>query len=299
MLERTRCERIIISAEAISMMDMAGTADLIEYLYKYVEEITVIAYVRMPDEFLASNFQQRLKSGDITEFNPEAAYARYRYRFEKFDKILGKEKVLLKLFSPDRFPNGCVVSDFCNWIDIKIPSNIIRRSNISLSKEAMGLLYAYRKHKPDYGIGPTAIDENQIIIDVLRSVGMTRFSFASNIVSAIFNHYIDDIKWMEARLGHPFPEYNSDNNTGISSENDLLDIDTNTCEEFLNEFKKNTKLDMIHLMDSMTDVSPGAVASAIHNCRLVYRDRLLEKYPATGILSARLWDKVKTMVKNT
>jgi hypothetical protein len=71
--------------------------------------------------------------------------------FEKFDDVLGRENVRLWKFDPPSFPNGCVVQDFCTRLGIALPRERVIRVNASISREAVQLLYTYRKLGRNFG----------------------------------------------------------------------------------------------------------------------------------------------------
>ncbi len=135
---------MIISAEGISILLKSDLEDLRDYLYQYFEKVTIIGYVRTMQSFIHSHYQQRVKGGNYN-FELSSQYPNYRKKFEKFDLVFGRENVKLWKFDPKSFPEGNVVLDFCNRLGIMINPEQTLRVNETLSREALSLLYIYRK----------------------------------------------------------------------------------------------------------------------------------------------------------
>jgi hypothetical protein len=214
--------RIIISGEGIVSIDQHYLIYLRNFLSKYFKKTTVIAYVRPPVSYIQSHFQQKIKNG-FDSFNLSLSYPNYRDKFGKFDKLFGKENVLLFKFDPNSLKDGDVVHDFLSRLDVDISSEKIIRVNDSLSLEAIALIYIYRKFGPNYGAGVEALRKNKYLISILREIGNTKFKLSQEVIKPILDANRKDIVWMQKRLGEDLIEVAQ--NMGISSESELLNQD--------------------------------------------------------------------------
>lgn len=233
-IRNCREENILVSSEALSLIEKPGIVALRDFLSGLCDEIRIIAYVRPPVGFMVSFFQQRLKNGG-TNFDLGQVPPTYRNRFEKFDAVFGRENVILKKFEPSRFPNHCFVAEFCQQLGMPVPSEIVR-VNESLSREACGILYAYRKFGSDFGVGRNVISENNYIVGPLLAMEGTKFKVARSLVNPSIDH--EDVAWMEARLGESLHESQVEDGTEIASEEDLLGISRKSCEIYAEKFRK-------------------------------------------------------------
>ncbi len=223
-------ENMIISAEDISSLSKAGVERLKKFLEEHFQKITVVAYVRPPFSLMESSFQQRLKGGLQKAFNIQNLYPRYGKKLRKFDVVFGKENVHLWKFDPKIFFGGDVVSDFCHRLNIKLDPGHINRTNEALSKEALSLLYIYRKFGSGYGSGKKVIGDNAQFINKLRSIGDTKPRFSSKLMEPVVQSNLEDMKWIEERMSVSFLEEREDKETDITSESDLLHPDPSTVE---------------------------------------------------------------------
>ena len=118
-----------------------------------------------------------------------------------FDDVFGRANVHLWKFDPKSFVGKCVVQDFCSRLGIAFPKDRIVRVNESLSREAVALLFAYRKY--GRALGSTAMNgpENQRLVAQLRKIGGSKFRLSAEAVRPILDRNREDIEWMEKRLG--------------------------------------------------------------------------------------------------
>jgi hypothetical protein len=248
---------MIISGEAISMLPKVSIQNFSIFLKKYFEKITIIGYVRTPKSYIESVFQQRLKSG-VNTFS--FLYPNYTNRFRKFDRFFGRENVHLNLFTPLNFPDKDVVRDFCNYFGIHINLTQSIKNNESLSKEAISILYAYRKFGPGYGTGDKVIKENTLLIEKLRGIGSRKLTFSPSLIKPIIERNRADLEWMEKRLGVPLLENMISKEHDVKSENDLLLFD----EDIITQLKES-----IGISDNNTKSTYLAqdIADLVHSLR--------------------------------
>lgn len=263
--------KAIISAEMISSIDADGIREMQCFLAPWFDEIKILGYVRPPVSFINSIFQEQVKHGRGSL--RELAVPHYRSRFEKFDNVFGVENVILRRFNSNSFPNGCIVADFCDQTGLPTPDPALtERVNESLSREACGILYAYRKHGPGYGVGRNAIRENNQIIRPLLAMRGTRFQFSREIMDLLVDKIRDDISWMENRLGEGLSEPPRDEGPNVGSEEDLLLISRASCVEFVTQFETLNNVGIPSTAIPADDpVSPLRVTELVESCRKAAR----------------------------
>ena len=271
-------ENFIISGESLSLIDPRGIAALYEFLKPLCDEIRVIGYVRPPIAFKISFFQQRVKHSNCT-FDFSDFKLNYHKRFKKFDDVFGVANVMLRIFEPAMFKNQCVVEDFCQQIGIQAPKSIsVIRVNESLCREACGILYAYRKFGPAYGIGMDVIKESKHILAPLFAMKGTKFKVSRALVDSSLEQEEEDLQWMEQRLGASLRENVPDDGTEVADEADLLRIERSSCVEFAARFQE---IHGIQLPDEMipaeSPVAPQRVAEFLEYAQDLCRKRIQER----------------------
>lgn len=228
----------LLSAEKISTLGRAGLLHLVDWLTGQIDDIQAVGYIRDPLSFMASAFQQYVKGG-LSQLNWLTLVPRYQDRFEVFDQVLGRDRVQFWKFDPATFPNGCVVRDFCARLGIDLPEAQIIRANEGLSREAVALLYAYRKYGPGYGIGPTVMAENNRLIRVLAQLSGHKLQFAAKAVEPVLNMQREQIAWMEERLGASLKEAPADDPHAICEEVDLLNFSPDSVRWLKDQLEQN------------------------------------------------------------
>lgn len=267
---------IIISAEVLtSVIDQAGLAALRDLLAPFCKEIRVIGYVRPPVAFKASIFQEAVKHGK-GKFNATEIKVGYRRRFRKFDEVFGRENVLLRKFAPASFPGGCIVADFCQRIGIEAPPpESIQRTNESLCREACGMLYAYRKFGPGYGVGEGVIRENNELISPFFGISGEKLQFSTKLMLRSLVAETKDIRWTERRIGESLHEKLSETSTGISTEEELLTVSRAFCLSYIEAFEKLHGMPVSKERIPEGDpVDPVEIAEFMEFCRSLIRVKL-------------------------
>ena len=221
-----RNKKMIISGESIRLLSLAGTKRMRTFMKRYVEKISIVAYIRPPKAYMESAFQQIVKTKTAT-FNIEMVYPNYKH-FDIFFKMFGEENVHLWKFDPSTFPEGNVVLDFCQRLGIVFDPSKVINDNTSISKEALTLLYIYRKYKPDYGGKIVSPEENYRLIQILSRVKGNKVRFSPELIKPILKKHKKDIKWIEKRLSASVDEPLEEHVDSIKSESDLLRISSDT-----------------------------------------------------------------------
>lgn len=135
---KENADNLIISDEGLwhfANTKRSDTAKLAELLSGY--DVTVLIYLRRPDSFLNSWFQQGLKSGTgsgtMTEFLA-SSFVNTGLQFEtliaNFDMLFGRGSVRLRPYEHPQLHGGDAVSDFLHTVDLPIERfKIPKRSN--------------------------------------------------------------------------------------------------------------------------------------------------------------------------
>lgn len=271
-------ENCIISAEALSTFNKESITALRDFIAPLFDEVRVIGYVRPPVAFKISRFQENVKHGN-GKFNIADIKLNYRSKFRKFDEVFGASNVILRKFDPATFPNRCAVADFCQQTGIKLPGDTpIRRINESLSREACGILYAYRKFGPGYGIGKDVIKENVRVVRPLLSVSGAKFKVPMALFGKALAEEEADIRWMEKRLGVSLAEADLSDGSEVVSEDDLLTIKRSSCEEFVARFMEIHEVEFPrNLIPTSDPVDPAQAAELVEEGRKILRKIIVTK----------------------
>ncbi|MBL4774246.1 MAG: hypothetical protein JKX98_11920 [Alcanivoracaceae bacterium] len=254
-------ETMIISAEDISVLTLPALKKLKVFLLYYFYEITIVAYVRSPFSYISSSFQEGVKAG-WNDFNISKLYPNYRNKLEKFDIVFDKEKVHIWEFNRQSLFQNDVVQDFCYRLGIILNKENVIRSNNSLSKETLSLLYIYYKFGPGYGIGPNVQTENNLLIENLRILGNTRFNFSSTLVKSIIDSNIGDIRWIESRMGRSFINNFDEDEKGVFNESNLVNVHSDLIKSLCLIIGKD------HLPVGNNGQSFEEIANLIHALRI-------------------------------
>jgi nucleoid DNA-binding protein len=253
--------KLLISGEGIMFLSSSELQELAGFFGDAADEVGIVAYVRPPASYITSLVQQRVKGGSIGQLNLESEYCHYQRSFSKFDEVFGRENVHLWKFDPKSFPGGCVVRDFCTRLGIDLPSERIVRVNESLSREAVGLLFTYRKLGQDMGSKSMTAVESYELSQQLMNIGSTRFRFSPDVISPVLERHCADIKWMEARLGRSLDEDLGEHRpTDVRDESDLLNPDPGAVNKLLALLGKRAPA-------GVTGETPGQVALLVHALR--------------------------------
>jgi hypothetical protein len=213
---------LLISGEGVASLRPNALEGLKDFLSRYFDRITIVAYVRPPGGLIASSFQERVKAGTVKNFATRL-YRNYQPLLDKFDVVFGRDNVHLWKFDPNTFPESCVVQDFCSRLGIPLPKTKIVRVNESMSRETVSLLYAYHQFGEHHGRrrlrGPDAME-------FAKFIGGRKFRFSPDLIRSLLDANAPDLQWIEGRLGEPLREELGTHQPGdIRDEADLLEFD--------------------------------------------------------------------------
>lgn len=211
-LERSGAPVFLFSAEDIAApdFDTAATARMAEFLGRSGRRIEVQAYVRAPVSFMQSAFQQRVKQEKPGAATLDAGtlWPRYRDRFEKFDTVLGRDRVHLHAFDPAAFPGGDVAADFAARLGVALPGVPPVRANDGLSREAMAVAWCRLAGRlgPDFPDAARGARFRATPARALAGFGQGRFAFAEAFLAPAIAAQHADLDWIEGRLGRALPD---------------------------------------------------------------------------------------------
>jgi hypothetical protein len=282
-IRASTAETIILSAESLDQMDTQGVVRLEEFLRPLFHEIRVIGYVRPPAGLVSSSFQEKVKHGK-RKFEFSKCAPAYRFRFRKYDKVFGPDRVDLFKFTPKEFTNQCVLADFCERIGIVLPPDTrVKRINEGLCKQACAILFAYHQLGPGYGSGKYVTRENRCLVKSLIAMRGTKFKLAPELVAPVLMEHAADIHWMEKRLGTTLAEPLHQDEDAIMSEQDLLIITPADLRGFARSFANVVRVPEPVLPAITGDhVEPQIAAAYVQSCREIAGEKLREEDTPTS-----------------
>ena len=251
----------IISGEDIFHIDEAGLLNLKEFLQTYFEKIIIVGYVRFLKSFMESSFQQLVKYHFLNTLDESKIYPFYKNKLEKFDNVFGEKNVLLHIYEPKRFPDEDITLDFCKRFNIDIEHDKKVTTNQSISKEAISILYTYNKRFLDSEVSKTDLMRVNRLVDMVSSIGDSRFRFSKNYIDKVVEKRRDDIEWIGIRLGERID--NIDSETGIESEEELLSISSDTIAEFKRHIMDKIELDGEEFMKIKNSEDLGTILDLV------------------------------------
>jgi hypothetical protein len=187
----------IISGEDIGYFNQEEAKRLKIYLSHYFNDIVVVVYLRSPVSYLQSAFQELVKHG-LHEF--DFTYCDPKYiRFKHFSEIFGFENIIFRNYDEILKEKNSVIDDFTELFGIELNKYTTNKfSNLTLSLEAVSLLYVYqsyyvRPHNAQYFKG-----QNKLI-DSLKNVGDRKLYFSQSIIEPIVNSNQVGIEFIKSK----------------------------------------------------------------------------------------------------
>lgn len=227
---------LILSGEGIVFLTTEELAELKRVFQSgKIDEIDVFAYVRTPKSFIEAAFQERIKNSfkiQLSQLEPNALYPNYRQRFLKFIEVFGDDRVHFRRFDLKRFPNHCVVRDFCQFWQIPF-TGPVRKINDGLSRPALAALCAFRQFGTTIPHGPRAEQINGFLLNRIAGLPGPKVRFSPDWVVPVLKTHQDDIAWMEAQMDESFDEDLSPTQYDIQDFGDLLRFDPQTVADLM------------------------------------------------------------------
>ena len=216
---------VILSGESLFRFDEGACRRCVAFLKGHVGRIDSLLYVRAPESFARSVFQERLKKGEAS-FDLSGIVPAYQARSMIWAEALGAEPTYV-MFDRASLHEGDVVADFGMRVGLDPAYARARQKfqnrNTSLSAEAMAALYVLRHER---GAPATHEDERirqRRLVEVLQGYGQRRFDFGREAIGPALEKRAGEIAWIEGRLGRPFPKEPVKDPVVFSSEREILD----------------------------------------------------------------------------
>lgn len=216
---------VILSAESLFRFDAEACRRCVALLRRHVGRIDSLLYIRAPESFARSVFQERLKKGEAS-FELRHIIPAYKARALNWAEALGAEPTYV-MFDRASLHEGDVVMDFgmragldLGWARSRAH---LQNRNTSLSAEAMAALYVLR-----HRLGrPSTHEEERVrqrrLVEVLGGFGTRRYDFGRDLMQAALAERAEDIAWIEGRLGRPFPSETVKDPVVFGSEREILE----------------------------------------------------------------------------
>ncbi len=236
--QKHTAKKYIISGEAIRGMSPPALIRFKYFLEQYFYKITIVAYIRPPKAYMESASQQVIKNG-IKDLDIDKLYPQY-CKFKKFFKIFGEENIKLWKFDPKDLLHHDVVLDFCQRLNMQIyPKNIVK-DNESISKEALSLLYIYKKkYGTDYMKDITNRKKNHLFIQALSHITGPKVKFGPKLINPILKRHSKDIEWMENILNESLKEDITHSKDNIQEEKDFLIVSKESISRLIEIIEKD------------------------------------------------------------
>jgi hypothetical protein len=214
---------LIISGEGMLLLPVDQLRELAAFLRsKGIEQIEAVAYVRPLAQYVTS-IARAMRGGSLKRVNIQRRSSNYQKQFEKLDAVFGRGNVHLWKFDSGSFPDGCVVQDFCAKVGLNFPVERIVRVNESIPREAVALLYTYRRFGGESEAKSLSPVQRARLLERLGELGETKFRFSPDVLRPMLEHNRADIEWMERRLGESLHEELGEHQPGdVREEWDLL-----------------------------------------------------------------------------
>jgi hypothetical protein len=232
LMENPSKEKFIISGEDISVLSYEALKKLQQFLNRFFYNIEIVAYVRAPVSYMTSSFQQLIKDGNC-DFSIDINYPEYRKKFEKFYGLFGEQNVRLIKFSPKEFMNNDVTADFLHLFGIKAQQNEFKKTNDSLSLEAVSLFYMF--HITVNKLSLISKDKEKLRIELyefLKNFGSTKIALDQKIIDEIIRRKSNDIEWIENKMNRKIvDDYVNNSSLTIKTTQDLFSVALNTLRD--------------------------------------------------------------------
>ena len=225
---RLRHAHLVISAESIWTASREGQENLHRRLTEEQVDIRVIAYVRPWIPWGTSMFQEAVKGGRkvlALGQSRDRDVFQVRERLQTLFAVFGRERVTVCLFDPARFPEGCVVRDFCGRIGLPVPRRRRWAINESLSLEALKLLFAFNRFGGPVGEwGPPKPQGMPRLIERLHQLAGPGLELHSSFLRPWLAEREPENEWIEHEVGISLASEaaGADSDDAVATEADLF-----------------------------------------------------------------------------
>lgn len=196
---------LVISAESLCGFPPKAIARFTEWLTGYVEDISVVAYVRHPVDWTRSVMQQRLKLGEtFDQLYDNMLRPNWRNRFTPWLNAVGHERFRLVSFDEARENDG-IMAAFCDAAGLSRETILslapIRSANESMSLEAALLLDSLNRQRPLFVDGKLSPKRRWRGTNVIRAVPGNRFYLNSELAAKARADNRPDLEWLNETFG--------------------------------------------------------------------------------------------------
>lgn len=192
---------LLLSNEHLSSRggrELAPKQKLIKLFTDLGMKVKVVVYLRPQEEFMASTYSTRIKSGGTDDFDP-LAYKKKRYDYlgmlDNWASVVGSDNIHLGIFQPKRWKDKNLYLDFFAKIGIAPNSDLTfpeRARNKSFSQEQIEFLRQFNGLVPEYLDGA----KNELrgdVIEYLESLPTSEpFSLDQKLILEIQKYYKKD-----------------------------------------------------------------------------------------------------------
>lgn len=169
-MRRTGAGRVIFSDEALYGLAAPSLGRLRALTDEIARSVTIVVYLRRPEEHFCSRYQQAVKAGEtrrLADTVDDPGHARrydYWSRLKAWQRVLDPGLLVVRPFERERFVGGSLTSDFLSSAGVDIdPEHMLHagRTNESLDAEAVEFLRVLNLLRVEEGTRPGMIDNRQ------------------------------------------------------------------------------------------------------------------------------------------
>lgn len=217
----TRKDLILSGEIMVDRLDAEEFADMVAALRQHFDRVVAIAYIRPLASLAASQFQQRVKTGQRRFVIPSPDY---RKRFEKVTALFAPGDIVWRRFDRADLHGGDIVADFAHVLGLdSAPKSGVAR-NESLSSEALAALYAFNRFTAPMLRPALQTKMRTRLLEALREVGDTRFGLSQDLLERHLDRHAEDVAWMESVCGFDVKGRIGSVPHPVGSQEQLLDL---------------------------------------------------------------------------
>jgi hypothetical protein len=206
-LARNRSPKMVISGEGLSGLIRKEIERLKEILAPYAEAYRIIVYVRDPYGYANSASLQRLKTGAVLgTADRKMPLPNYRRKLGRYIRAFGRENVDIRIFDPQRFIGGDLITDFLVAIGESpqlAESLNVAHANQSMSHEAAMILSETNIAIPS-SIDGRANRERAFALHLyVANIEGEKFTIDPDTYSKHEAEAQADLEWLHKTIGEP------------------------------------------------------------------------------------------------
>lgn len=227
---------VILSAEGFQRLGDEGVRNLREFFSPFGFGVEAFGYIRAPFQFLPANFQEHLKVGptSLSRVRTMVAYGAWVARHKKH---FSEGELNLVAYERSKFPEGNIVSDFAARIGMSgfAPVKYQVNSNISLSLQAVKLLYVFRKQTGARHPSCFPNRQHRLFVSRLHELNGSKFRFSPEFVSKMMSEQREAVEDIGKLIGTNLLDVGTDHPEFVSCEAELVGYDSAAHEWLASE----------------------------------------------------------------